>query len=371
MKIGIVCYPTYGGSGVIATELGIALAQRGHQVHFITYNQPVRLKLLQKQLYFHRVHIEEYPLFEYQPYELALSTKMVEVVRKCRLEILHVHYAIPHAYAAYMAKQMLKEKGASIKIITTLHGTDINLVGNHSSYKTAVAFSINHSDAVTTVSEDLKKQTLSIFDVKKNIAVIPNFINPSKYVAAKKEKRALICENQQKIITHVSNFRQVKRPCDVVEIFYEIQNQIPAKLMLVGEGPLLAKVKQRIKDLKIYEKVIFWGNTSELEQILSFSDLFLLPSGAESFGLAALEAMAAKTPVISTDVGGLSELNKHGVTGFLSPMGDVKSMAKHACKILKSDTLLNTFKNNAYHHAQKFSIKKIVPLYEELYKNAL
>lgn len=369
MKIGIVCYPTYGGSGIVATELGIALSKKGHQVHFITYNQPVRLKLLQKNVYFHRVYIENYPLFEYQPYELALSTKIVEVVEKYHLEILHVHYAIPHAYAAYTAKQMLKEKGIPIKIITTLHGTDISLVGSHKNYKTAVAFSINHSDAVTTVSKNLKQQTLNLFDIKKNIFVIPNFINPLNYKVENTVKRNLICDKKQRIITHVSNFRKVKRPLDVLEIFYKIQQKIPAKLMLIGEGPLLSEVKKQAKDLGIYEKIIFWGNTLELKQILLFSDLFLLPSEMESFGLAALEAMNAKTPVISTNVGGLPELNKEGITGFLSPVGDVESMKKNACKILQSDTILNTFKKNAYEHSKKFSIEKMLPLYEKIYKN--
>ena len=371
MNIGIVCYPTYGGSGVIATELGIELAKKKHQIHFITYNQPVRLKLLAKGLYFHRVHIKKYPLFEYQPYELALSTKMVEVVLRYKLDLLHVHYAIPHAYAAYMAKQMLEQQGKSVKIITTLHGTDINLVGNHSSYKMAVEFSINHSDMVTAVSQSLKKQTLSLFNISKDIQVIPNFIDTSKYADRQFGEHALICDKKQKIITHVSNFRTVKRPADVISIFAKVQSKISAKLLLVGEGPLLDSVKEQAKDLGIYEQIIFLGDTLELEKILFFTDLFLLPSQAESFGLAALEAMVARTPVISTNVGGLPEVNKHGVTGFLSEVGDVENMASNACKILKSEETLSRFKNNARLHSQKFSIKKILPMYEDIYKKTI
>jgi len=314
MKIGIVCYPTFGGSGVVATELGIALSQRGHHIHFITYTQPARLAYLSENIYFHQVFIEEYPLFDYQPYELALSTKMVEVTLEHELEILHVHYAIPHAYAGFMAKQILKDKGIDIKVVTTLHGTDITLVGSHPSYKTAVEFSINHSDAVTAVSESLKKETLELFNIKQDIKAIPNFINFKKYP----ERKDPICmdlhlsNEGEFIISHISNFRPVKRVKDVIKIFYLIQQKINAKLLLIGEGPDKEHTEYLVKELGITQKVQFLGNCMEVNKVLCYSDIFLLPSEKESFGLAALEAMAAKTTVISTDVGGLREVNING-----------------------------------------------------------
>ena len=372
MRIGIVCYPTFGGSGVIATELGMSLADKGHEVHFITYKQPVRLDLLARNLHFHEVYVEEYPLFHFQPYELALSTKLVEVVSAHKLEILHLHYAIPHAYAAYMAKQMLKEKGIEIKLVTTLHGTDITLVGSHPTYKTAVEFSINNSDVVTVVSEDLKKDTLRLFNIDIDIDVIYNFIDLNKYV----KKDAVLCNRSalatktEKIITHISNMRPVKRPMDVIEVFYKIQQKIPAKLLLVGEGPEIEHVEYRVKELGIYDKVIFLGNSNDVPKVLCYSDLFLLPSMTESFGLAALEAMAAKTPVISTNTGGLPEVNIHNVTGFLSDLGDVEDMAKNAIHILEDVDRLEMFKQNAYKQAQTFSKDKILPLYEDVYRKA-
>ena len=371
MKIGIVCYPTFGGSGVLATELGMALADNGHQVHFITYNQPVRLDYLSHNLHFHQVSVEEYPLFEYQPYELALSSKMVEVVKKNKLEILHVHYAIPHAYAAYMAKQMLAEKGIDIKVVTTLHGTDITLVGSHPNYKTAVEFSINNSDVVTSVSNDLKKTTNKLFNISKEIKVVYNFIDTAKYDSANKEecRRSSIAAPDEKILTHVSNFRPVKRVEDVIKVFYEVQKEVPAKLLMIGEGPDRKKAEILTKKLGITNKVFFLGNSTEIDKILCYSDIFLLPSETESFGLAALEAMAAKTAVISTNTGGLPEVNLDGETGFLSNLGDVDDMAKNAIAILKDDDILECFKLNAREHTKRFALENILPVYEDIYRS--
>jgi N-acetyl-alpha-D-glucosaminyl L-malate synthase BshA len=371
MKIGIVCYPTFGGSGVVATELGMALANKNHEVHFITYNQPVRLDFISSGLHFHQVQIKEYPLFEYQPYELALSSKMVEIVSKFNLDILHVHYAIPHAYAAYMAKQMLKEQGIDVKVVTTLHGTDITLVGSHPSYKKSVEFSINNSDAVTTVSQSLKNQTLELFDIKKDIYVIYNFIDLDKYPEILHEecKRISIADSNERILTHISNFRPVKRILDVIEIFYQVQRKIPSKLLLVGTGPDLEIARKKAKELGVYDKVLFLGNSVELEKILCYTDLFLLPSQTESFGLAALEAMAAKSPVISSNSGGLPEVNVNGVTGYLSDVGDVHDMAKNAIYIIEDADRLKKFKKNAREHSKKFSIDEILPFYEKIYSD--
>lgn len=371
MKIGIVCYPTFGGSGVVATELGIALADNGHEVHFITYNQPVRLDFLSHKLHFHRVIIEEYPLFQYQPYELALSSKMVEVVEKYQLEVLHVHYAIPHAYAAYMAKQMLLEKGIHIKVVTTLHGTDITLVGSHPTYKTAVEFSINNSDVVTAVSNNLKRTTNQLFKIKKDIQVVYNFIDIEKYSKAEEQecKRDALAEPYERILTHISNFRPVKRVEDVIKVFYEVQKEIPSKLLMIGEGPEREKAEILAKKLGIKDNVFFLGNSTEIVKILCYSDVFLLPSQTESFGLAALEAMAAKTAIISTNTGGLPEVNIHGETGYLSNLGDIADMAKNAISILKEDAVLERFKQNAKEHTKRFSIKNILPVYEDIYKS--
>ena len=371
MKIGIVCYPTFGGSGVVATELGMALADKGHEVHFITYNQPVRLDFISHHLHFHQVLLEEYPLFQYQPYELALSSKIVEVVEKYQLNVLHVHYAIPHAYAAYMAKQMLKEKGISVKVVTTLHGTDITLVGSHPTYKTAVEFSINNSDVVTAVSNDLKKTTNRLFIIKNDIQVIYNFIDTQKYDKAHQQKcnRAAIAKPDERILTHVSNFRPVKRVEDVIKVFYEVHKEIPSKLLLIGEGPERSKAENLVNKLKISNDVLFLGNSSEVTKILCYSDIFLLPSQTESFGLAALEAMAARTPVISTNTGGLPEVNIHGKTGYLSDLGDVTEMANNAISILKNQETLEIFKQNAKEHTKRFSLDNILPIYEEIYKS--
>ena len=371
MKIGIVCYPTFGGSGVVATELGMALADKGHEVHFITYNQPVRLDFLSHNLHFHQVVIEEYPLFEYQPYELALSSKMVEVVRKHDLDVLHVHYAIPHAYAAYMAKQMLKEKGLDIRVVTTLHGTDITLVGSHPTYKPAVEFSINNSDVVTAVSNNLKETTNKLFNITKDIKVIYNFIDVEKYENAHKEecKRIALAQPHERIFTHVSNFRPVKRVEDVVRVFGEVRKEIPSKLLMIGEGPERAKAEKLVKELKLSEDVFFLGNSTEVAKILCYTDVFLLPSQTESFGLAALEAMAAGTAVISTNTGGLPEVNIHGETGYLSNLGDVADMAKNAISIVKDDATLAKFKQNAKNHTKQFSLESILPVYEDIYKS--
>ncbi len=369
MKIAIVCYPTFGGSGVVATELGLELALRGHEIHFITYSQPVRLALLNPNVFYHEVNVPEYPLFLYQPYELALSSKIVDMVKIYGIELLHVHYAIPHAYAGYMAKQMLKEEGIDLPMVTTLHGTDITLVGNHPFYKSAVTFSINQSDCVTSVSQSLKDETLKLFSIDKNIEVIPNFIDLSKKgIKTTDCQRDVMAKNGERIITHISNFRKVKRIQDVVQVFYEIQKQIPAKLMMVGDGPEKEKAELQCQELGIQDKVIFFGNSNEIDTILCMSDLFLLPSETESFGLAALEAMACKVPVISSNSGGLPEVNIYGVSGYLSPVGDIKAMTENALKILKDEQTLNKFKENALKTAKQFDISTIMPLYERLYQ---
>ena len=373
MKIAIVCYPTFGGSGVVATELGLELAKKGHEIHFITYSQPVRLALLNSNLHYHEVHVPEYPLFHYQPYELALSSKLVDMVKLYDIEVLHVHYAIPHAYAGYMAKKMLEDEGIKIPMITTLHGTDITLVGNHPFYKPAVSFSINKSDIVTSVSKSLRDDTYRLFDIKKEITVIPNFIEPSKTQNEdiKKCDRGMMADNDEKIITHISNFRKVKRIADVITIFYNIQKQIPAKLMMVGEGPEKQMAEDLCYSLGIQDKVIFFGNSSEIDKILCFSDLFLLPSETESFGLAALEAMACGVPVISSNSGGLPEVNKNGFSGFLSSVGNVEAMSANALSILSDYQKLTQFKQNAKKQASQFDILNIVPMYEKVYQQAL
>ncbi|TPV33463.1 N-acetyl-alpha-D-glucosaminyl L-malate synthase BshA [Paucihalobacter ruber] len=372
MRIGIVCYPTFGGSGVVATELGMELAKKGHEIHFITYNQPVRLDSLSKNVHYHEVHVPEYPLFLYQPYELALSSKIVDMARLHQIELLHVHYAIPHAYAAYMAKQILKEEGIHIPVVTTLHGTDITLVGSHPVYKPAVTFSINKSDAVTAVSEDLKAQTQRIFKVKKEIHVVPNFIDLDRHQPNFTDcQRTLMAKDHERIITHISNFRKVKQIPDVIQIFNNIQKEIPAKLMMVGDGPEREPAELLCKKLGIENKVVFFGNSNEIDKILCFSDLFLLPSISESFGLAALEAMAFGVPVISTNAGGIPEVNKQGYSGFLSNVNDIEDMSKNALKILKRPEDLKQFKLNAKNQASIYNIHKIVPKYEAIYKQAL
>lgn len=373
MKIAIVCYPTFGGSGVVATELGLELARRGHEIHFITYRQPVRLALLNPNVFYHEVNVPEYTLFYYQPYELALSSKLVDMVKLYGIELMHVHYAIPHAYAGYMAKQMLKDEGIDIPMVTTLHGTDITLVGSHPFYKSAVTFSINKSDFVTSVSESLKRDTLKLFNIKKNIEVIPNFIELDKDTddSTIPCHRSLMAKSNQKIITHISNFRKVKRIPDVIEVFYKIQQQLDVKLMMVGDGPEKEEAEILCEKLGISHRVIFFGNSNEVDRILSYTDLFLLPSETESFGLAALEAMAWGVPVISSNSGGLPEVNFEGFSGFLSDVGDTTDMAEKAISILEDESKLLHFKKNALEVATKFDIKNILPIYESLYERAL
>ncbi len=371
MKIAIVCYPTFGGSGVVATELGIALANRGHEIHFVTYRQPVRLELLSNNIHFHEVNVPEYPLFKYQPYELALSSKLVDTIKLYGIELLHVHYAIPHAYAGYMAKKMLEEENIHVPMITTLHGTDITLVGQHPFYKPAVTFSINQSDVVTSVSESLRERTLETFKIKNEIEVVPNFIDKTKYSDTFTDcQRALMANDDEKIITHISNFRKVKRIPDIIHVFNKVQKAIPAKLVMVGDGPEKEGAELLCEKLKISDKVIFLGNSNEIDRILCFTDLFLLPSESESFGLAALEAMINKVPVISSNAGGIPEVNKHGITGYLSEIGDIDDMADNALKILRDEKTLEMFKENAKKVALKFDIFNVLPLYEDIYKRA-
>lgn len=370
MNIGIVCYPTYGGSGVLATELGMYLAKTGHKVHFITYSQPVRLDILESNIYYHEVNVHDYPLFQYQPYELALSSKMVNVVMKYKLDLLHVHYAIPHAYAAYMAQQILKDKGIYLPIITTLHGTDITLVGKNPSYKEAVTFSINHSDVVTTVSHSLKDDTLAFFDINREIKVIHNFVDMDLYKDTDPCKNNF-APNGEKIITHISNFRPVKRTSDVVGVFYRVQREVDAVLLMIGEGPDKEMIRQEAQSLGIIDKVKFLGKTSEVERILCMSDLFVLPSETESFGLAALEAMGAGVPVISTNTGGLPEVNIDGKTGYTSDVGDVNDMSENALHLLKDPALHKEFSDNARMQAERFSLSNIGPEYLELYASVL
>jgi len=372
MKIAIVCYPTFGGSGVVATELGIALSKRGHEVHFVTYKQPVRLALLNDNIHFHEVNVPDYALFHYQPYELALSSKLVKIIKKQNIDILHVHYAIPHAYAGYMAKEMLLQEGIHIPMVTTLHGTDITLVGSHPFYRPAVSFSINNSDVVTSVSASLKKDTLRLFEITKEIDVVPNFIDFGSVDDSFTDcQRDLMASNDERIVTHISNFRKVKRISDVIDVFYRLQLEVPAKLLMVGEGPERKGAEALVKELGIEEKVRFLGNSNEIDKILCFSDLFLLPSEAESFGLAALEAMVNRVPVVSSNAGGIPEVNVDGVTGYLSNVGNIADMAQNAIRILQDDETLEKFKNNARKEAAKFDIQNIVPLYEKLYENAL
>lgn len=371
IKIGIVCYPTFGGSGVIATELGKALAKEGHQVHFITYSQPTRLDFLNENLFYHEVEFRSYPLFEYPPYELALASKMVSVVKHEKLDLLHVHYAIPHASAAYMAKQILKAEGIIIPVVTTLHGTDITLVGKDASYEPVVTFSINQSDGVTAVSEDLRRETYEYFKIDKEIDVIPNFIDLEKFKKQKKDHfKKAICPNDEALIVHTSNFRKVKRVGDVISVFVEIHKAIPSKLLMIGDGPERAKAEAMCKEFDIESDVRFLGKLEAIEEVLSVADLFVLPSEKESFGLAALEAMACEVPLISTNAGGLPELNIQGVTGFLSEIGDVADMGRKALFVLDKQNL-PVFKQNALKRAREFDIAIILPLYEKVYQRVI
>ena len=372
MRIAIVCYPTYGGSGVVATELGHALSIIGHEIHFITYKQPVRLDTLNENIFFHEVFVPEYDLFHYQPYELALSSRIVDVAKSYKIDLLHVHYAIPHAYAAYMAKMMLKDEGFNLPIVTTLHGTDITLVGSHPFYKTAVTFSINNSDYVTSVSDSLRADTESLFNINKSIEVIPNFIDVNKHNNQEKPfQRDSIADKNEKILIHISNFRPLKRVVDVIKVFERVQKKIPSKLLMVGEGPERIKAQRYVKRNQLRNKVLFFGKSNEINELLCYSDIFILPSEKESFGLAALEAMIHKVPVISTNAGGLSEVNINGISGFLSEVGDIDNMAKNTIRILSSPSIRKKFQDGAYKQAIKFDISKIIPLYESVYTRVL
>jgi N-acetyl-alpha-D-glucosaminyl L-malate synthase BshA len=368
MRIGIVCYPTFGGSGVLATELGKALADKGHAVHFITYQQPVRLNVFSANIYYHEVRVPTYPLFDYPPYEVALSSTMVDVILNHNLDLLHVHYAIPHASAAYLAKKIVEKQGRKIPVITTLHGTDITLVGKDKTYAPVVTFSINESDAITAVSDNLRKETFNSFSVTKEIDVIYNFVDVARFSKKPIDAfRKVIAPNDEKILVHASNFRGVKRVQDVVKVFAEVRKNLPAKLLMVGDGPERPAMENLVKEFKLTEDVRFLGKQEQIEEILVVSDLFILTSDYESFGLAALEAMAARMPVISTNAGGLPEINLHGITGFLADVGDVETMSRYAIDLLQNEDELATLKQNAYEQACKFDISNIVPVYEKLY----
>jgi len=372
MKIGIVCYPTYGGSGVVATEVGLGLAKRGHEIHFITYKRPVRLSPFHENVFFHEVAEADYPLFEYPPYDTALASKMVDVVKYENLDLLHVHYAIPHAAVAYMTKKILLTEGRYVPVITTLHGTDITLVGKHRTFAPVVAFSINKSDGVTAVSNYLKQQTLEHFDIKKDIEVIYNFIDFDRFKKVDKDHfKKLIAPEGERILTHVSNFRKVKRVEDAILIFKKVYEQIPSKLLLIGDGPERQNLEELCREIGLCHEIRFLGKQDAVEELLAISDLFLIPSGNESFGLAALEAMACEVPVISSNVGGLPEVNIHGVTGFLSEVGNVEEMANNAIHILKDEKILQKFRKNALEQAKRFDIKNILPIYENYYEKVL
>ena len=369
MKIGIICYPTYGGSGVVATELGKALASVGHQVHFITYTQPPRLDFFSENIFYHEVSVASYPLFEYLPYESALASKMVDVTVNEKLDLIHVHYAIPHASAAYLAKQILKYKGIHVPVITTLHGTDITLVGRDPSFEPVVTFSINESDGVTAVSESLRDDTYSSFEILSNIEVIPNFIDLERFQKQPKEHFKLaICPNGEKLLMHTSNFRKVKRIEDIIQVFAKVQKQVPSKLLLVGDGPERSGIEALCRDLGVASDVRFLGKLDTIEEALSLADLFFLTSEKESFGLAALEAMACEVPVISSDAGGIPEVNIHGVTGYVSKIGDIDDMVANTVKILTDETLHLQMKANALARAKDFSLEKILPMYERYYE---
>jgi N-acetyl-alpha-D-glucosaminyl L-malate synthase BshA len=372
MNIGIVCYPTFGGSGVVATELGKALADKGYNIHFITYKQPARLDSFHQNIFYHEVRLSDYPLFEYAPYETALASKLVDVALNANLDLIHVHYAIPHASAAFMAKQILATHGKVLPIVTTLHGTDITLVGKDPTYEPVVTFSINKSDGVTAVSESLRKDTIALFKIDKEIEVIPNFIDFKRFSKLDKlHFKKAIAPNNEKIVTHTSNFRKVKRIQDVMEIFNLIRQEIPAKLLMIGDGPERQAAEVQCRNLGMDSDVRFLGKQEAIEELLAVSDLFIMPSESESFGLAALEAMACEVPVISSDAGGIPEVNIDGKTGFVLPIKDVKGMAEKAVLLLKDDGMLSDFRENAYQQARKFSLEKILPNYEAFYKKVL
>jgi N-acetyl-alpha-D-glucosaminyl L-malate synthase BshA len=372
MKIGIICYPTYGGSGVVATELGKALASVGHEVHFITYTQPPRLDFFSENIFYHEVSVASYPLFEYLPYESALASKMVDVTVNEKLDLIHVHYAIPHASAAYLAKQILKYKGIHVPVITTLHGTDITLVGRDPSFEPVVTFSINESDGVTAVSESLRDDTYSSFEILSNIEVIPNFIDLNRFQKQPKDHfKSAICPNGEKLLMHTSNFRKVKRIEDIIQVFAKVQKQVPSKLLLVGDGPERSGIEALCRDLGVSADVRFLGKLDTIEEALSLADLFFLTSEKESFGLAALEAMACEVPVISSNAGGIPEVNIHGATGFVSEIGDIDDMVANTIKVLTDETLHTQMKANALERAKEFSLEKILPMYERYYEKVV
>jgi len=372
MNIGIVCYPTFGGSGVLATELGKALADKGHNIHFITYQQPVRLSGFHANIFYHEVRVPTYPLFDYPPYETALASTMVDVITNNDVQLLHVHYAIPHASAAYMAKQILMKQGIKIPVVTTLHGTDITLVGRDKTYSPVVTFSMNESDVVTAVSQNLKDETYRNFKMEKDIEVIYNFVDVKRFNRKPIDAfKKVISPNNEKILLHASNFRKVKRVDDVVKVFVKVNEKIPSKLLFVGDGPERTAIERLCREYGAHNDIRFLGRQEQMEDILAISDLFLLTSEYESFGLAALEAMAAEVPVISTNAGGLPEINVNGYSGFLSPVGDIDDMANNALTILSEESSLKQFKMNALQQAKKFDINNIVPEYEELYKKCI
>jgi L-malate glycosyltransferase len=372
MRIGIVCYPTFGGSGVLATELGKALAQKGHEVHFITYQQPVRLDRFDPHIIYHEVQVPTYPLFDFPPYETALASTMVDVIKNRQLDLLHVHYAIPHASAAYMAKQILAKEGIHIPVITTLHGTDITLVGRDKTYAPVVTFSINESDAITAVSQNLRQETYRYFSIEKDIEVIRNFVDVQRFSRKPIDAfRKAIAPNGEKLLLHASNFRKIKRVTDVVRIFAHVKKEVPTKLLFVGDGPERSTAEDLSRELGVCDDILFVGKQEQMEDILAIADIFLLTSEYESFGLAALEAMAAGVPVISTNAGGLAEINIHEQTGFLSPVGDVETMSQYALRLLKDEKLLKTFRKKAHEQALLFDIHAVIPAYEALYERFL
>lgn len=372
MKIGIVCYPTFGGSGVVATELGIELALKGHQIHFISYSQPVRLDFISENIFYHEVAVSDYPLFDFQPYELVLSSKLVDVVKYEKLDLLHVHYAIPHASAAYMAKQILASQGINIPFITTLHGTDITLVGKDASFEPVITFAINQSDAVTSVSESLKEDTYKHFAVTREIQVIPNFVKISDYQKHEADcSRSVFASNKEKILMHISNFRKVKRVEDVLHVFDKVRKVIPSKLIMIGDGPERTNIEKLCRELDTCNDIRMLGKVTDPIQILSIADVFILPSETESFGLAALEAMASKVPVISTNTGGLPEVNLDGYSGYLCNVADVDQMVAKTISLLENEDTLKKFKLQAFEQAKKFDIEKILPQYEALYNKVL
>jgi L-malate glycosyltransferase len=372
MRIGIVCYPTFGGSGVLATELGKALAQKGHMVHFITYQQPVRLNGFIPNIFYHEVQVPTYPLFDYPPYETALASTMVDVIKNNNLDLLHVHYAIPHASAAYMAKRILEKEGKKIPVITTLHGTDITLVGRDKTYAPVVAFSINQSDGITAVSQNLRDETYKIFTIEKEIEVIYNFVDVARFSRKPIDAfKKVIAPKGERILMHASNFRKIKRVQDVVKIFHEVHKELPSKLLFVGDGPERQMAEELSRSLGVCDDVRFVGKQEQMEDILAIADLFLLTSDYESFGLAALEAMASGVPVVSTNAGGLKEIMIQGQTGYMAEIGDVNSMANYALSILSNDETLKNFKANAANHAKKYDISNIIPVYEKLYERFL